>query len=64
LKAVSVIKSRTSEHELTIREFRLGRNGVQVGPALTDFEGVMTGVASYKGSMPLLSDRPQIRVEG
>jgi circadian clock protein KaiC len=58
LKAVSVIKSRTSEHELTIREFRLGRTGVQVGEALTDFEGVMTGVASYKGGMPLLSDGP------
>jgi circadian clock protein KaiC len=59
LKAVSVIKSRTSEHELTIREFRLGKNGVQVGQALTDFEGVMTGVASYKGTFPLLSDGPE-----
>jgi circadian clock protein KaiC len=61
LKAVSVIKSRTSAHELTIREFRLGKNGVQVGAALTDFEGVMSGVASYKGSVPLLSDRPESR---
>jgi circadian clock protein KaiC len=61
LKAVSVIKSRTSEHELTIREFRLGKNGVRVGQALTDFEGVMTGVASYKGSLPLLSDGPEPR---
>ena len=56
LKAVSVIKSRTSEHEVTIREFRLGKNGVEVGQALTDFEGVLTGVASYKGAIPLLSD--------
>jgi len=56
LKAVSVVKSRTSEHELTIREFRLGRNGIEVGQALQDFEGVMTGVASYKGSTPLLGD--------
>jgi circadian clock protein KaiC len=56
LKAVSAIKSRTSEHELTIREFRLGKTGVQVGEALTDFEGVMSGVASYKGTMPLLAD--------
>lgn len=57
LKAVSVIKSRTSRHEFTIREFRLTREGVEVGDALTDFEGVMTGVASYHGEMPLLSDR-------
>jgi circadian clock protein KaiC len=56
LKAVSVVKSRTSEHELTIREFRLGKSGIEVGQALQDFEGVMTGVASYKGSTPLLGD--------
>ncbi|HEY8049865.1 MAG TPA: ATPase domain-containing protein [Ramlibacter sp.] len=56
LKAVSVVKSRTSAHELTIREFRLTKDGVQVGEALTDFEGVMTGVATYKGGIPLLSD--------
>ena len=56
LKAVSVVKSRTSAHELTIREFRLGPNGVEVGEALTDFEGVLSGVTSYRGSMPLLSE--------
>jgi circadian clock protein KaiC len=56
LKAVSVVKSRTSAHETTIREFRLGRNGVEVGEALADFEGVMSGVASYQGRGPLLSD--------
>jgi circadian clock protein KaiC len=56
LKAVSAVKSRTSEHELTIREFRLGSRGVEVGEALTDFEGVMSGIASYKGSLPLLGE--------
>lgn len=56
LKAVSVVKSRTTDHELTIREFRLGACGIQVGQALTDFEGVLSGVASYKGALPLLSD--------
>jgi circadian clock protein KaiC len=56
LKAVSVVKSRISDHELTIREFRLGKNGVEVGAALTDFEGVLSGVASYKGVLPLLSE--------
>jgi circadian clock protein KaiC len=56
LKAVSVVKSRTSEHELTIREFRLGKKGVEVGEALQDFEGVMAGAASYRGATPLLGD--------
>jgi circadian clock protein KaiC len=56
LKAVSVVKSRTNQHELSIREFRLGNCGVEVGPALTDFEGVLGGVPAYRGSMPLLGD--------
>ncbi|CAN5913845.1 ATPase domain-containing protein [soil metagenome] len=56
LKAVSVVKSRTNRHELTIREFRLGDEGVEVGPALTDFEGVLSGVPSYRGGIPLLGD--------
>ena len=56
LKAVSVVKSRTSQHELTIREFRLGAGGLEVGTALADFEGVLTGVAAYKGQLPLLGD--------
>jgi circadian clock protein KaiC len=56
LKAVSVVKSRTSAHELTIREFRLTQEGIQVGEALVDFEGVMTGVATYRGGMALLAD--------
>ena len=56
LKAVSVVKSRTSAHELTIREFRLGARGIEVGEALTDFEGVLSGVTSYRGVMPLLGE--------
>lgn len=56
LKAISVIKSRAAAHELTIREFRLGPHGVEVGRALEDFHGVMGGIASYDGSLPLLAD--------
>jgi circadian clock protein KaiC len=62
LKAVSVVKSRTSAHELTIREFRLGKNGIEVGEAFKDFEGVMSGVGSYKGATPLLSDSTVARL--
>jgi circadian clock protein KaiC len=56
LKAVSMVKSRTSAHELMIREFRLSARGVEVGQALTDFEGVLSGITSYKGTQPLLGD--------
>lgn len=60
LKAVSVVKSRTNAHELTIREFRLGEKGVEIGVALTDFVGVMGGVPAYAGTQALLSDRAGI----
>jgi circadian clock protein KaiC len=57
LKAVSMVKSRTNLHEQTIREFRMGGNGIEVGQALTDFEGVLTGVTAYRGSIPLLGEK-------
>ena len=57
-KALSVAKSRTSPHEGSIREFRLGPGGMTVGEPLVDFEGVLTGLPTYKGSTPLLSPDP------
>lgn len=56
LKAVSMVKSRTNRHEQTIREFRMGPQGLEVGQELTDFEGVLAGVTAYHGKMPLLGD--------
>ena len=54
LTAISVVKSRASAHERTIRQFRLGATGVRVGEALTDFQGVMAGVQSYRGALAML----------
>jgi circadian clock protein KaiC len=54
LKAISVAKSRTSAHEGTIREFRLGR----IGEPLADFEGVLTGLPTYRGDTPLMALEP------
>lgn len=56
LKAVSMVKSRTSRHEQTIREFRMGDKGLEVGHELTDFEGVLAGVTAYRGQLPLLGE--------
>ena len=50
LKAISVAKSRTSAHESTIREFRLGAGGLRIGEPLADFEGVLTGLPNYRGA--------------
>jgi circadian clock protein KaiC len=59
-KAVSVIKKRSGAHEETIREFRLGPNGVTVGPPLSEFQGVLTGVPTYIGELsPLLGKEGQ-----
>jgi circadian clock protein KaiC len=56
LKAISVVKSRTNPHERTIREFRLSSKGLDVGAALRDFEGVMSGLPNYRGDSQLLGD--------
>lgn len=58
LKAISVVKSRVTEHESTIRQFGLGGNGISVGEPLSDFEGVLTGAPAYRGSTKLLETRP------
>jgi circadian clock protein KaiC len=54
--AVSVVKSRVSAHERSIREFRLGASGLRVGEALSDFQGVLTGLPSYAGKVAMLSN--------
>jgi circadian clock protein KaiC len=56
LKAVSMVKSRTNQHEQTIREFRMGASGLEIGAELTDFEGVLAGVTAYRGKLPLLGE--------
>jgi circadian clock protein KaiC len=49
-KAISVIKKRSGAHESTIRELEMGPGGVRIGKALTDFEGVLTGVPRFVGT--------------
>jgi circadian clock protein KaiC len=54
-RAISVVKKRSGVHEDTIREFRLTEQGVRVGPPLTEFQGILTGVPDYRGgASPLL----------
>ena len=49
LRAISVIKKRTGAHENTIREYRIGADGITLGEPLEDFQGVLRGVPSYVG---------------
>jgi circadian clock protein KaiC len=48
-RAISVIKKRTSAHEDTIREFRIGSNGISLGRPLENFQGVLRGVPQLIG---------------
>jgi circadian clock protein KaiC len=49
-KAISVIKKRSSQHEDTIREFRLEAHGIRVGQPITDFQGVLSGSPIFLGN--------------
>ena len=57
-RAITVIKSRTANHALTIHELLLGHDGVRVGEPLLGFEGVLTGLPSYHGSTPMMVPTP------
>lgn len=56
-RALSVMKKRTGAHEKSIREFRIDAGGLQVGPKLEGFRGVLTGVPTYEGKGELLEER-------
>jgi len=49
-RALSVMKKRTGTHEATIREFQIGPDRLHVGEALSQFQGVLTGVPHYIGA--------------
>ena len=48
-QAISVIKTRTTRHERTIREFRIDMHGLTLGEPLRDFQGVLTGSPVFRG---------------
>jgi circadian clock protein KaiC len=43
-QAISVVKKRGSAHERTIRGFMLGEHGIQIGPPLRNYRGILSGV--------------------
>ena len=60
-KAISVVKKRTGGHEHTIREFEITDTELRVGPPLTAFRGVLTGVPEYNGDAePLFDGRARV----
>jgi circadian clock protein KaiC len=57
-RALSVVKKRSGDHEHSIREFRLSRQGISLGPPLTEFSGIFSGTPRYIGDQvpPMPSD--------
>jgi circadian clock protein KaiC len=47
-QAISVVKKRGSQHERTIREFRLSNGRLEVGEPLRDFRGILTGTPVFE----------------
>jgi circadian clock protein KaiC len=51
-RALSCIKKRTGSHETTIREFRIGVDGLAVDEPLTQFQGVLQGIPNLLDVSP------------
>lgn len=49
-RAIGVLKKRIGDFEKTMRQFEITAKGVQVGKALTDLRGILTGTPSWAGS--------------
>lgn len=47
-QAISIIKKRSGNHERTIREICVSRDGFDLSPPLRDLQGVLTGVPAFQ----------------
>jgi KaiC/GvpD/RAD55 family RecA-like ATPase len=67
-KAISVVKKRGGSHEIVIRELKFGPEGIMVGEALRQFQGILTGVPLFTGApnqlMQAKDDTSQGKQEG
>ena len=48
-KAISVMKTRTANHESMVREFAVGPRGIAVGGPIKGLQGVLAGTLSWDG---------------
>jgi circadian clock protein KaiC len=54
-RAITVVKSRTANHALTIHELVLHVGGIVIGMPLVGFEGVLTGLPTYRGGTAMIA---------
>ena len=56
-RALSVVKKRSGPHEHSIREYRLGHSGFNIGQPLNHFNNILLGTPTYVGdTSQLLTD--------
>jgi circadian clock protein KaiC len=48
-QAISIFKKRGSGHERTIRRMSISTSGIEIGPVLRQFHGILTGVPKLVG---------------
>lgn len=48
-QAISVIKKRSGNHERTIRQLQINPSGLEIGPPLREFQGILTGTPEFTG---------------
>ena len=46
-KAISIVKKRSGVHETAIREYKMGKDGIEIGHPLDKFRGILTGVPAF-----------------
>ncbi len=46
-KAISIVKKRSGVHETSIRDYRMDKDGLQIGDTLANFRGVLSGIPSF-----------------
>ena len=58
LKSIAVVKTRTAEHERTLREFHIATGvGIEIGEPIKAFTGILSGNPVFdRQSGPLLQD--------
>ena len=61
---ISVVKKRNGQHERTIREFSMNKEGIQIGEPLRQFHGVLTGTPFVQPGDPLTLHPQDTGLEG
>lgn len=56
-QAISIVKKRSGGHERTIREFSMKGGRIAVGEPLREFQGILSGIPTFRGAAAQLMDK-------